>query len=349
MKAKDYNLREGGFLKARQFYYENFAPNEKGKSYQKVHQEEIYLDLNDREARKIFNHLPNQSNDRLIEQLLTEIAKRNSEEIKLRIKNMFVAKIKSFEANAYALESKKRYWSDLVFFHVGLSDVCFQFCINFLEFNLVRERIDKQLNENALFKAKFFRDSYELAGNCVKWRENEKYIQLDVNTVVKGFNKNIENKASSLATFMDMFILAHEISHHLLNHTGRTHHFNDYLEILPRESAVWKSSTNQSYKNEFEADSFAILLLLGIDPENHKEKVKIEEQLYFEMSFGVLFTLQVLSILSKKEDISSTHPPTEERIKNAKNILNRFVSNKILNTLDDSISNYTMFINILRK
>jgi hypothetical protein len=247
------------------------------------------------------------------------------------------------------LNLKKRYWSDLVFFHVGLSDVCFQFCVNYLEFNLIRERIDTHINENALFKAKFFKDSSNLVGNCVKWRENDKYIQLDVNTVIKGYSKNIENKAAALATFMDMFILAHEISHHLLNHTGRSHDFQNYLEIIPKESSIWGKSTNQSFKNEFEADAFAILLLLGITPENYKEKLKIEKQLCFEMSFGVIFTLEIISVLSKNEEASSTHPPIEERLKNVNTILEEFVSDQILNIIDESISSYIGLINTLKQ
>ncbi len=304
--------------------------------------------MNDRASRKIFNHIPNQSNDRLIEELINKIASRNPEEIKVRIENMFIAKIKNLDANALALDSRERYWSDLVFFHVGLSDVCFQFCINFLEFEYFRGQ-KNQFKENVHFIAKFFKDASALARNSVKWKENDKYIQLDVNTVVEGFNKKIDHKAASLATFTDMFILTHEISHHLLNHTGRSHDFQHYLEIIPEESLIWTNNGNQSFKEEFEADSFAILLLLGVTPENYKKKLKVEKLSCFEIAMGIIFTLEVISILSKNEMPSETHPPIEERIENVKIILNRFVSNQILNTIDQSISDYFSYINTMKR
>ncbi|MGX5475380.1 hypothetical protein [Bacillus toyonensis] len=332
-------------MKARVFYYENFAPNEKGKSYQKVHQHKNFSNINSREAKKILNHIPNLSNDKLLEELAIKIATRNQEDIEIRIRNMFIAKVKSFEANAFAVESKKRYWSDLVFFHVGLSDACFQFCLNLIEFTQLKEgNIDESLKENAKFKAKFFKDIYNLSKNSVKWTENENYIQLEIDTVVEGYNKKIEAKAATMATFTDMFILAHEISHHLLNHTGREHGFRDYLSLVPNEYQMWLKTNNIAHKNEFEADTFAILLLLGINPENHKKCLKVEKQLYFEMAFGILFTLEIIALLEKKEMDSSTHPAIKDRINNAKNILSLFVSEKILNDAEHLISSYVQLI-----
>lgn len=336
-------------MKARNFYYENFALKHKGQSYQKIHQKDHYLKLNSKEAKKILNHIPNQSNDRMIEGLVNEIANRNSEEIRLRIKNMFIAKINSLEANAYAMESNNKYWSDLIFFHVGLSDICFQFCINNLEFITFKDRDGTLLNANSSFKGKFLKNSYDLSNKCAEWIKNDAYIQLDVKTAIIPFNKEIELKASSLATFTDMFILAHEISHHLLNHTGRNHDFNDYLGIISKESYVYRKNTNKKHQNEFEADAFAILLLLGVTPNNYKQKLKEEKQLSFEMSFGVLFTLEIISRISKEDFESSTHPLIQERIENIQIVLNQFVSDKILRTINHSFREYFTFLDTFKR
>ena len=130
-------------LTAREYYYEKIAPEERYRNYQSVHQKKIYkLPQYRHLAKDVLGHLPTLSNDLLIETCMREIiSTSNSSAIRNRIEHMFTAKRKKYLENAYAKCESREYNGDLVFYFVGLSDACFQYCTLFSEFINVRIKL----------------------------------------------------------------------------------------------------------------------------------------------------------------------------------------------------------------
>ena len=326
-------------VNARKYYYTHINPSHKGKSYQKVYQKEYYEKINDREARKILNHIPRRSNDRLLEDLIGDLASIHTGIIKQRIENLFVYKVRDKISNAGAKEGDKSYWGDLIAFNVGLSDVCYQFIPVFNDF--IELSVDKPLEHIQLIVR-----ITKLSMASLEWKVNGNYIQLKEKTIIEPITKKSQRKAAGIATLTDNFILSHEMSHHLLGHTGRVNDGLRLINLLPEDCRFWEKARG-SIANEFQADAMAILLMLGVSHDNFQDKLSSKTSKAFETAMGSLLTLEILKAISSNPNEGSTsHPSINKRIEQVKYILKVFTEESILTELIESINNFFELIKI---
>ena len=285
---------------ARDYYFQIVAPDENYRSYQYNHHshddlpEDLPNEIRDQvtpdEYRKAFlKHVPNRSNDPLLESYLDELIPIAPEALKSRLEKIFVAKMNDFSPNAAALHGHGTYDGDLVFFNVGLSDACFQYAILYYEFIcLISERIKKgeehprikhlasAVNEHVI----------KLAMSQTRWNR-EKKVQLTQDDTLFA-RSDLEGYAVTVAVNADKFILYHEISHHLLGHTGGN--LFSFIEKLPQECRCWDHAKIESYKHEFQADAGALLISLHGSAIG-RDRAEVME---LDIAIGSLLSLTVL-------------------------------------------------------
>ena len=253
-------------MTAREYYYSVAAPEEQGQSYSAFHHK---LHLSNPRFRNRFETLkevgvseenwgasapqyrfqPNLSNDLLLESLLKEMISIAEPSLANRLSAMFIAKRSDFVPNAYARLSKGDYSGDLVFFHVGLSDACFQYTLlltELINLNLLRHKLNDDDPRVARLNNTCRRASRKLAegqkwwifyGDTVRIKEE---FDLDLSAA----SGNYRVQAANLATYTDTFILGHEISHHLLGHTGKACD-GRVINALPPECRLWQGASPQ--------------------------------------------------------------------------------------------------------
>ncbi|MFG6113663.1 hypothetical protein ACGTN9_00645 [Halobacillus sp. MO56] len=330
-------------MNAREYYYTHINPSHKGKSYQKIYQKEYYEKINERKARKILNHIPRRSNDRLIEDLIANLTSIHTGKIKQRIENLFVYKVRDKVSNAGAKEGDKSYWGDLIAFNVGLSDVCYQFVTVFYDF--LELRVDKP---KPFMQMQLIVRLTKISMASLEWEANGNHIQLKEKTIIELISKQSERKAVGIATLTDNFILSHEISHHLLGHTGRANDGLKLINLLPESCRFWEKERG-SIANEFQADAMAILLMLGVSQDNFQDKLSSKAQKAFETAMGSLLTLEILKVISlNPNEGSASHPSINKRIEQVQCILKVFIEESIFTELMESINNFGNLIKITK-
>lgn len=265
--------------------------------------------------------------------------------IKQRIENLFVYKVRDKISNAGAKEADKNYWGDLIAFNVGLSDVCYQFITvsnDFLEL-----RVDKDKPKPLEYIQLIVRLT-KISMVSLEWEFNGNYIQLKEKTIIEPITKKSERKATGIAILTDKFILSHEISHHLLGHTGRANDGLKLINLLPENCRFWEKERG-SIANEFQADAMAILLMLGVSHDNFQHKLSSKAQKAFETGMGSLLTLEFLKAISSNPNEGSTsHPSINKRIEQVQYILKVFTEESILTEIMESINNFCELIKITK-
>lgn len=318
-------------MKARDYYNSTIPEGHRGQSYQKIYLRDIFEKHNDREGRKIFNHVSNLSNDRLLENLINSLIIINSGAIKERLQNVFVAKVHDFVANASAVEATS-YYGDLVYFYVGLSDVCFQFTTLFSELLYVRKSSDKGATHRSEALISFFVNIDKFSKASRRWRKYGDYIKLQKEDVVITPFPDVESKAISMACLSDKFILCHEFSHHLLGHTCKPDVGSNLLNTLPDECKAWLKSSVE-HKKEFQADALALIIMFGAP--NNEKKIR---DMGIEIALGSLLTLFTLKLLDDDPDKAGyQHPPINERILYCKRMLKTKLAEEVVNEIYDDI------------
>lgn len=245
-------------LSAKDYYYLKIAPEEANKNYQQAHQNHLYTDRSDQEQYRIITHVPNLSNDILIEDYMGELITNVNAEIAERLKNSFIAKRKNFFANAGAVHSKKNYDGDLVFFYVGLSDVLFQYAILFTEFvelTALRKTLGDNDPKTISLLYKLCSDIEKLTEAQIEWGINRNEIRFKDEVTLMP-SDNIVEKATAIAILMDKSILRHELAHHLLGHTG----ISDSISLDIIEQFLEGQEYSHEHKKEIEADLFGLYL-----------------------------------------------------------------------------------------
>lgn len=292
-------------LSAREHYYLNLAPEEGGQNYQKTHQSYLYEGNDDPSAVRIYNHLPQCSNDLLVEQYVSELRGLVLAEVASRLDHLFVAKRKNFFANAGALHPKEAFEGDLIFFYVGLSDVLMQYATLYQEFYALtraRETLGDDAHET---KALFFtvcKDISKLSEAQVEWGINRNEIRFKDEFVLVP-NAEHDGQATSLATLMDKAVLRHEIAHHLLGHTAAPSSLSSRIR-QHIEHLFDRSAYSAEHVKEIEADLAAIFLpVSGTKQENF-------DQLGFEVTFGTLMAQTVLAQLKASIHLDATSHPS---------------------------------------
>jgi hypothetical protein len=342
-------------MSAREYYYKVIAPEERGQNYQQVYQRYLYESgqpfSNNEIQNQILSYVPHLSNDALIEAHIQELIRRNGNSARLqqRLSQLFVAKRKQFQPEAYSASAKRthHYSGDLAFFHVGLSDACFQYTTLFAELIYLKQLRYKLDDNNPLVKYLVHvisEHTNQLAIAQEKWKMEGDYIDLDFTTVLEVEKlaipdvTDVTNVAVNVAGHTDKFILGHEIAHHVLGHTGQENDGLEIIQSLPPTCQFWQNAT-KGHAREFQSDALAICLVAGVaNPWNESQRRQVEEEIAVEASLGALLTMTVLGQLSANVvKASETHPSIRDRFEQCRHILGVFVPPDIYNAIEDDV------------
>jgi hypothetical protein len=144
-------------------------------------------------------------------------------------------------------------------------------------------------------------------------------ISLEHADVIIGSTKSAEAKAVSVATYMDRFILYHEVSHHILGHTDQGLNPFSFIEELPDICKGWMTTAIKSHRQEYQADAGAIMLTLQRRSSDHA----VEQQKEFEITLGCLLCMTVIGQLVQDVNKSSpTHPAVSMRFDRCVSVIN---------------------------
>lgn len=292
-------------ISAREHYYTHFAPEENWKNYQQVYQSHLYEGNNHPDAIRIFSHVPNYSNDKLIEQYVSELRGLVSSSVAEQLEKIFVAKRRNFFANAGALHAEDKYEGDLVFFFVGLSDVLFQYATLQQEFRALtdaREELGDEADETKSLFQTVCRNIGKLSEAQVDWGIRRNEIRFKEATVLVA-SPEMESVAATIATYMDKAVLRHEIAHHLLGHTVSGADLGSQLR--PHIAHLLeKGDYPDEHLREIEADLCAIYLpVSGVSQESL-------DQRGFEVALGTLMAQTTLAQLKASIHLDAVSHPS---------------------------------------
>lgn len=314
-------------MNARQFFYKNVLPNLTGISYQKSMNYKLVK--NDKYAKKIWRHLPKLSNDRHIEDVIKNLLDEHIPQIfRSRLEHMFVAKLSDHQYQAKALIAPGQYRGDLIYYYVGLADCIFEISIYYIEFSMR----DWDINI-------FEKQCMKLMEMVQVWKNTSPLkIDLNPNLVVTLSSDEQANKAASIATLTDKFVICHEIAHHLLGHTGKIDDASFLLEKLPEELKSWKGKSINSAK-ELQADALATLFMLKISDTQMIQGICGKSQNVFEASLGCLLTLWINILLSNDPNKESNDYPSDiQRLESCFAILSYFSDPELPNKVYTQLS-----------
>ncbi len=325
LKEKDVPQR----LNARDYYYKYIAPQENYKSYQEFYQNDILQkqlqatqDADELESiHRVLNFKPDSSNDFSVNEHIKIISSLVDQKLRNYLHSVFVAKRNNFIANAAAAANLGNYDGDLVYFYVGISHLCEQYSALFAPFLSLRQlksnpAYDK--NEAQRLATHISEDAMKLAIALSHWQEKDTYIKLEHGLILGsiGFDVNEMDRLSfGMKDFTDRFILCHEISHHLLGHTGRTDIGSSYLQKLIPACQLWHNRSVE-HAHELQADALAVLLLTGETDESSKSSRDFDstENAINDAMLGSLLTQIALGeIMGSMTISSSSHPAAETR------------------------------------
>lgn len=323
-------------LSAREFYYSVVAPEEAGKNYQEVHQKERYEKLATHEdVSIIIGHVPKLSNDLLIEDYMEHFISTTSGNLADQISQMFVAKRRNFLANAGACHAKGQYEGDLIFFYVGLSDLCFQYAILFSEYKelcTLRQKFSDSSETVLWSMARVITDLENLASAQLEWGINSNEIRLKDETLLYP-PEHLASNAANIASLMDRIVLGHEVSHHLLGHTGR---YTTVSEILESHITPFiEQNVSERHRREIEADLLGLTLpVLGISESDL-------DQAEFEVALGALLFYTVLSHLKCHIFLENeSHPSAATRYDHVLRFIRSNFKCPVLSSVIDDIERF---------
>jgi len=316
-------------LNARDFYYKYIAPQENYKNYQEFYQKDIWQEQlqatqNAEELESIhsvLNFKPDRSNDFSLNEYIEIISSLIDQKLRNYLNSVFVAKRKNFIANAAAAANRGNYDGDLVYFYVGISHLCEQYTAlfaPFLSLCQLKSNPGYDKNEAQRLATQISEDAIKLTIALSRWQEKSSYIQLEYGLILgsMGFEVNEMDRLSfGMKAFTERFILCHEISHHLLGHTGRTDIGSSYLQKLTPACKLWHN-TSVEHAHELQADALAVLLLTGETDESSKSSRDFDstENAINDAMLGALLTITAVSqIMGSMTTPSSSHPAAETR------------------------------------
>ncbi len=311
-------------------------PEHTGKSYQAAHQydraelaKRSSVGMPPEQYEQIIEmairHVPCRSNDVLLERWIEELIQLVPDDLKARLKKMFVAKLRDFEANAAAI-CDASCDGDLIFFNVGLSDACYQYAIVYYEF--VRVFGDQFAPDDTgrivRLKAELYDHLAQLAIAQKRW-DRLGVVEFEVKDVVNS-SLEIEGHPANIAGLADKFILRHEISHHLLGHTETGAQLLSYVDNLPEHCKYWKTVVQKAHQQEYEADASALTMTL----QTQSLDVVTRRQREFDVVVGALLTLTVLGQLVREvNEATPSHPSVSSRFDQCVEILRSVCQHEI--------------------
>jgi hypothetical protein len=311
-------------VNAREYYYTVLAPDEAGLSYAALHLEadgrhSTYYEEHERPTEEqwaaIFRHVPEHSNDALLEDVFKKIVDRSPVRLRPRLNNMFIAKKRDFRPIAGAYYFNDSYEGELIRFNVGLSDACLQYSTLFADFlNLLRAQARRSngepVPEFSRLSERVARHAGQLAELQVRWSKIAGVVALDENYLPT--SPDSLEYAIKTAVLTDYFILAHEIAHHLLAHTGAENSAGEMLANIPEWAQDW-IRVKTSHAVEFQADALAVLLLTGSGSQREKSDIVFEQRVW-EAAIGSMLALTVIGqFADDAENDTDTHPSIRSR------------------------------------
>lgn len=267
--------------------------------------------------QSVLKYMPDRSNDFDLNTHLEHIISIVDQKLQAILNNVFVAKRRNYAANAVAIVNEGDYDGDIVYFYVGISDLCEQYTAlfaAFLSLRMLKSNQGYDENEAQRLATQISKNGIKLTIAQSRWRDNGNYIQLEPGLIVGtvGFELDEMDRLDfGMKAFTERFILCHEISHHLLGHTGRADVGSSYLRNLPLECQLWRN-VSEEHARELQADALAVLLLTG--ETNKSLKSSRDFDAINDAMLGSLLTVTVLSqAIGSMINSSFSHPAAETR------------------------------------
>lgn len=321
---------------ARQFYYEVLAPEERGMNYAQIN----YRWLNDTRVLEKYRHVstfgqlqqpevqeslervrsfvPALSNDVLLNRIVDELIRNTDGPIQAYLKTIFVAKRNDPLENAAALVNSEEYQGDLIMFYVGLSLACHEYANLFAKF-IQHKLADESDRKQKAILDELTAEAGKLFTAQTKWRAEGDQVKLDLRTILAD-----DPMGATIAHMTDRFILCHEISHHLLGHTGKSDIASHFFEKLPAHARKWIGKSKE-HARELQADALALILASGfLTPRNAHAEDQVAD-----VALGSLLTLTVLGQASGMNTVSATHPSARDRLSQCVSIIESLQNNRM--------------------
>lgn len=328
-------------LSARDYYYTFIAPEERGINYSQLHHTQQYeagsslrQQLGDSAVDRLQNEVakfkPKFSNDILLERLMRELIASHGQPLRSRLERTFIAKRRSLFANAAAIPSVSNCDGYVVMFLVGLSDAAYQYSILFHDFSQVAKKVrDRDYGA----PQRFVEIVKRVASAQDRWHSLGSYIQLTPDDQLDPSPEQGGKVAADIAACTDRFILAHEISHHILGHSEEAISPFGALSHGGQPVLADFESYPEAWRQELAADSAAIGLILG-------NGSKSATRMFVTAALGSLLTITMIGQLAADAHTGTdSHPAPSTRYLNAMLTL-KSVSDPLLSQIHRDMSNF---------
>jgi len=328
-------------ITAKEYYYSVIAPHEKGRSYQGVYQSGVeeaamkelrelhnsgFFDHFDEKQLSSFEHSPRFSNDGTFEIFMEYLIRNVSSDLKNRLDCTFVARIRDLLPQAWAMHHasvREQTSGELSFVHDGLLRASSRYANLFAEFFSFKSK-EERLPSSSPLLAK------SLSGleiNARKWIELSSKWSLTGDMLDLGASSSfwdsppeVKVLTSKFVCDIRMFIMGHELAHHLLGHTGYGCRGGELLAQIPNNTKRW-THVQPYHAKELQADSLSILLSDRILKAQFGSE-KDDSGLSNSLLHGSYLTLAVISqIMGDSNKSTPTHPSVQDRLCQCKEIV----------------------------
>jgi hypothetical protein len=347
-------------LTAREYYYHVISPEEDSLRFNGSHPaivdnlKQLFGDAWGVETE--LNRVPKFSNDPLLDAIMEEFIRNAADNplLKLRLSTMFVAKRPGLSPQAYVGKVKQDYAGDLVFYNLGLSHVSFQYSSLFAEFmylmNMRWTMDDSDPLVRKMIETVHF-DGMRLTEQQKGWGLDGDIVTAEKSTILEVEKlgiPEIAGMAGGFSSSADRFILAHEISHHILGHTGSKDDGSNIITSLPASCQSWQYS-GLPYLMELQADALALCLMSGLLTSQNFTK-KVDDRLSVNVGLGTLLIFTVLGQISQNVmKASSTHPSISDRYDQCLSILKEISTDDVYQFVLKHIEDFQHFLFIRQR
>lgn len=342
-------------MTAREYYYQVISPEEDSLNFKKTDKEivnslkQLFGDTWDTETK--LNLVPRFSNDPSLDSIVEEFIENASDSpaLKIRLSSTFVAKRPGLEPQAYAGKVKQDYAGDLILYNLGLSHVSFQYSSLFAEYMyLMKMRWTMDDSDPSVKKMieTVHSDGMKLAEQQKGWGLEGDIVTAEQDTVIEVEKlgiPEIAGRAGGISSSADRFILAHEISHHVLGHTGNKNDCSEIISNLPNSCQSWQHAISY-HSMELQADALALCLMTGLlAPQDFTKKVA--DHVSVNAGLGALLVFTVLGQISQDVMKASwSHPSIVDRYNQCLSILREIANDDVYEFLLHYIEGFQLFL-----
>lgn len=225
---------------------------------------------------------------------------------------LFIGKVKSPFPEIYALSGNGEYTGKLVILELGLNHAINEVAQAFATFCSIRKHMPKTLGDS---DQGLWDDEINLIGRHIVyairkldwWKRNDYDVEIgafdhsEIEALQHKYQRPIDRVlAMGVATNADQFLIAHELAHHLLEHTGQYEHplrlgsMHGFFE----EMTASQLGISVEQAQELCADSWGLILLCGgKDFTKHRDTGSL-----MEICFGTFIALTTIGLLQDDPD-----------------------------------------------